>query len=504
MGIKPKLLITDYNIARKKIIIKPAIINDKMFNLLLTSDPQNGGTSTGSGQYYNTDYITIKATPNSNYKFKDWTYYNSEVSLYDTMEVNNININENVRLVCHFISTLVEIQYTLTLTTNPQNAGIVTGSGIYPSATTNINIDTNSLRNYEFSNWTYNNTIVSTAPAYQIPSMQEDREYFANFILKYYNISIIDIDNSIKTLKIDNVIHSIYNEHILKNTNCVIDIVLENFYIIDGYYVNNELVSNTNNYTITNILTDYNISFKANKQSTTNLYGKITNGKINLKTYIIIMNNEITLDCESNTKDGYTMEVLEGDYSITIISNDFDDYVENITIPSTGLEYNVDLSLVKLYGKITDKDQIELQGVSLKLYDNTSNITNTTTDVNGEYQYYIIPDDDYTLSATTNLYGDYDQLVNIPSNYINNIIMYMVYDFFFFFFDQNNTPISVTIKLYQESILKYTTVSNITTGFIFNDINEGIYNISINDQGYLFEGSIKINQDINDYDIMAN
>jgi len=86
---------------------------DPKYNLTLNVNPTGAGTTTGEGNYYAGESVTISANPNENYHFVNWTENDIEVSQYAEYTVY---ITENRNLVANFefddginINSLVEV-----------------------------------------------------------------------------------------------------------------------------------------------------------------------------------------------------------------------------------------------------------------------------------------------------------------------------------------------------------------------------------------------------------
>ncbi len=67
--------------------------------LSISSNPVNGGTTTGSGTYEYNQLVTVKASPNSGYEFVNWTIDGKQVSQNSTY---TFNIVDDINLVVNF------------------------------------------------------------------------------------------------------------------------------------------------------------------------------------------------------------------------------------------------------------------------------------------------------------------------------------------------------------------------------------------------------------------
>jgi len=83
------------------------------YTVSLSSNPSNGGTTTGAGSYYENSSVTVTATPNTNFSFYNWTKSGNVVS---TNTSYTFNISENTTLVANFRSSNANLS---NLTVNP-------------------------------------------------------------------------------------------------------------------------------------------------------------------------------------------------------------------------------------------------------------------------------------------------------------------------------------------------------------------------------------------------
>ncbi|MDR2970630.1 MAG: M6 family metalloprotease domain-containing protein, partial [Bacteroidales bacterium] len=73
-----------------------------LYTVNLSANPSNGGTVTGDGTYLPNDQVTVKATPNTNFSFFNWTKNGTQVSTNSTY---TFAITENTTLVANFKSS---------------------------------------------------------------------------------------------------------------------------------------------------------------------------------------------------------------------------------------------------------------------------------------------------------------------------------------------------------------------------------------------------------------
>lgn len=152
--------------------------NTPIYNIVLTANLAKGGTVEGGGNYELNEEVTINAIENTGYHFVNWTENDTEVSANATY---TFTATSNRTLVANF-----EINsYTVTLSTNPEGAGTVTGGGTFEHDQ-NVSISATAQGEYKFLNWKENNEVISSSSSYSFTAAA-DRELVATFELRTYS-----------------------------------------------------------------------------------------------------------------------------------------------------------------------------------------------------------------------------------------------------------------------------------------------------------------------------
>lgn len=107
----------------------------------ITVNAGTGGTATGGGEYPNGTQVTITATPNTNYRFVQWSDGN-------TSATRTITVNGDATYTASFAL----IQYTITTSVSPSGSGSVSGGGTYDVGST-ITLTATPSTGYTFSTW---------------------------------------------------------------------------------------------------------------------------------------------------------------------------------------------------------------------------------------------------------------------------------------------------------------------------------------------------------------
>ena len=144
-----------------------------------SSNPEDAGVITGTGEYTFNDAVTLKATANEGYKFVNWTEDGeviSENTQYSFVIIKDRNLVANFELINE-----VEDETTciITAVANPEEAGTIKGTGTYVKDMA-VKLTAVANEGYEFLNWTENDIIVSIDAEYLF-EITKDRNLVANF-----------------------------------------------------------------------------------------------------------------------------------------------------------------------------------------------------------------------------------------------------------------------------------------------------------------------------------
>lgn len=145
---------------------------EQLYSVITTSNPSEGGVTSGDGTFLLNDEVTVSASANLGWEFVNWT----ENTVVVSTDVNySFLVTSNRNLVANF----AQKQYSVSLTPVPSQGGSVSGGGtyLYGIETT---VSANPAPDWNFINWTENDIIVSTEQDYTF-TVTGDRELNANF-----------------------------------------------------------------------------------------------------------------------------------------------------------------------------------------------------------------------------------------------------------------------------------------------------------------------------------
>ena len=141
------------------------------YYIATTSNPNNGGTTSGNGLYHFGESCTVTATPATGYEFNNWTD-NGDVA--STEAAYTFTVESGRNLVANFAVQTFQI----TATVEPAEGGTAIGSGTYNyGEMVTIEVDTNE--DWAFLNWTENGSIVSEEKTFTFTAT-ENRNFVAN------------------------------------------------------------------------------------------------------------------------------------------------------------------------------------------------------------------------------------------------------------------------------------------------------------------------------------
>ena len=145
------------------------------YEITAISNPNEGGSVAGVGVYYFGQSCTLTATASEGFSFVNWTKNNVVVS-FDASFI--FTVTENANFTANFEEIIINT-YEVTVTTNPDGYGTVTGEGTYVEGET-CTITATPTSGHIFVNWTENGNIVSEDAVYSF-TVTENHNFVANF-----------------------------------------------------------------------------------------------------------------------------------------------------------------------------------------------------------------------------------------------------------------------------------------------------------------------------------
>ncbi|BDX38408.1 hypothetical protein CYCD_17630 [Tenuifilaceae bacterium CYCD] len=121
--------------------------------------PAGAGTVTGDGAYNHGATVTLTATANSGYKFKEWQVNSVQVG---TNATYSFTATADVTVDAVFEAI---VSYTITANITPAGAGTVSGDGVFEEGAT-VTLTATANSGYNFKEWQVNSVQVGTNATY--------------------------------------------------------------------------------------------------------------------------------------------------------------------------------------------------------------------------------------------------------------------------------------------------------------------------------------------------
>ena len=147
---------------------------------MVTANPADGGTVTGSGTYTYGQPCVLTANPAEGHHFVNWTVNGQVVG---TGLTYSFTVTEAVSIVANFAIN----SYEITASVAPANSGTVSGTGTYNHFET-CTLTASPATGYHFVNWTKGTEIVSTEEVYSF-EVTENATIKAHFERNEYTVS---------------------------------------------------------------------------------------------------------------------------------------------------------------------------------------------------------------------------------------------------------------------------------------------------------------------------
>jgi hypothetical protein len=151
------------------------------YTITATANPTNGGTITGAGTYNHGQNCTLTATPAQGYIFVRWTKNGTQVS---TNAAYTFAVTENASFVAEFAIQ----SFTVTVTANPTEGGVVAGGGTFNYGET-CTVTATANEGYSFVDWSQGFFSVSNESTYTF-TVTSNVNLTANFSLQTFDIKV--------------------------------------------------------------------------------------------------------------------------------------------------------------------------------------------------------------------------------------------------------------------------------------------------------------------------
>ena len=223
-----------FTVNANRTLVANFTVQSQQYTINVSANPNNGGTVSGGGTYYEGESCAVRATANTGYTFTNWTENGNVVS---TNPRYTFTVTGNRTLVANF-----QVQgFTITATADPVNGGTVTGGGTYTNGQS-CTLTATPATGYNFVNWTKNGVQVSTNATYTF-TVTESAAYVAHFQLQSFTISLSANPSNAGTVSGDGT----YDY----GTSCTVVATPYQRYLFANWTENGVVVSTEQSYTFT-------------------------------------------------------------------------------------------------------------------------------------------------------------------------------------------------------------------------------------------------------------
>jgi uncharacterized repeat protein (TIGR02543 family) len=147
-------------------------------------DPDTGGVTTGSGYYFEGDVVTVVATPDNGFYFKNWVENGVVVSSDSLYSFIKQPVNDT--LTANFEPEV----FSLSLIADPPEGGDVLGAGNYVYGE-DVTVTAVPSEGYEFICWLNGSDTVSYNPVYTFVMPPGDITLTAKFQIMTFSITVV-------------------------------------------------------------------------------------------------------------------------------------------------------------------------------------------------------------------------------------------------------------------------------------------------------------------------
>jgi len=151
------------------------------YTVTLVSNPLLGGTNKGGGTYNSGSSVTVTATPNVGFTFRNWT---DGANIVSSNAIYPFTITGNRTLTANYAA----IPYTISVSSNPLLGGTTTGGGTFNSGSS-VTVTAVPNVGFTFTNWTEGVNTVSSSAIYQF-TLAGNRTLVANYTAIPYTVAV--------------------------------------------------------------------------------------------------------------------------------------------------------------------------------------------------------------------------------------------------------------------------------------------------------------------------
>lgn len=164
------------------------VVGGEQYEVSLTADPTEGGTLTGAGTYYETQQVTVTATPNRGYAFVNWTEDDEVVS---TEPSYSFTVTGDADLTAHF-NALEEHTFSVL----PSEHGNFTISPTTAYAGETVTLTPNPDPGYCLSSWNVTTVSKEAIPVTNNQFIMPDADVIVSAVFtEGFTVTLLEADH---------------------------------------------------------------------------------------------------------------------------------------------------------------------------------------------------------------------------------------------------------------------------------------------------------------------
>ncbi|MDB5264088.1 MAG: cell wall/surface repeat protein, partial [Adhaeribacter sp.] len=168
----------------KDLVANYSLTPPSQLAVVLSSNPVEGGTTNGAGNFNRGASVTVTANPNAGYTFLNWT---ENGNIASTNASYQFVLSSDRTLVANY-KVIPASQLQVALSSSPAAGGTTSGEGSF-GAGSSVTVNAVANASYNFVNWTENGNEVSTSASYTF-ALNANKTLVANFAIKTYSLTV--------------------------------------------------------------------------------------------------------------------------------------------------------------------------------------------------------------------------------------------------------------------------------------------------------------------------
>ena len=217
----------------------------KDFKITAVCDPKSGGYIAGTGTYKKGSSTVLTIFTNDGYQFNGWYKGGELVSEKETLNIKNIQGDASYK------AELERLDYRIRVKANNDDYGDVSGGGWFDKGDSTT-IKAKPFDGYAFSGWYEDGERVSKKESFKIKDIKEDRSFKAVFKSEKHKVTIDTYPSDAGIVEGEGKYKDDEDVKISAKAN--------DGYVFRGFFLNNQVISTNDEYTIKGIDRDVSLT----------------------------------------------------------------------------------------------------------------------------------------------------------------------------------------------------------------------------------------------------